>query len=76
MSGRRSGSDSLGLLLLGIPFEELKAEIAVRKRELAELEGKKRKMSDYHIGLLVGHVLGITIGILATIAIQNCARRS
>lgn len=32
-------------------------------------------MSDYHIGLLVGHVLGITIGIFATIAIQNCARR-
>lgn len=33
-------------------------------------------MSDYHIGLLVGYVLGITIGILAMVAIQNCARRS
>lgn len=32
-------------------------------------------MSDYHIGLLIGNVLGITMGILATIAIQNCARR-
>lgn len=33
-------------------------------------------MSDYHIGLLIGHILGITIGILAMVAIQNCAGRS